>query len=43
MPRYRVFEDGFLKGELDDLKGVWREDLVTFVLGCSFSFEEALM
>ncbi|HET9650904.1 MAG TPA: putative hydro-lyase [Usitatibacter sp.] len=41
--RYRVFEDGVLKEELENLKGVWRDDLVTFVLGCSFSFEEALM
>src|SRR3954451_23177874 len=41
--RYRVFEHGVLKEELPDLKGVWREDLVSFVLGCSFSFEEALI
>jgi len=41
--RYRIFEDGVLKEEPADLKGVWRDDLVTFVLGCSFSFEEALI
>jgi len=41
--RYRIFEDGVLKEEPADLKGAWRDDLVTFVLGCSFSFEEALI
>ena len=43
VPRYRIYENGVLKGEVDDLKAVWRDDLVSFVLGCSFSFEEALM
>ena len=41
--RYRVFRDGVLDGEVPDLKDLWRDDLVTFVLGCSFSFEEALI
>ena len=41
--RYRVFRDGRLEGEVDHLKDLWREDLVTFILGCSFSFEQALM
>ncbi len=43
VPRYRVFRNGNLEGEVFDLKALWREDLVAFVLGCSFSFEEALM
>ena len=43
VPRYRVFRDGVLEGEVTDLTALWRDDLVTFVLGCSFSFEEALM
>lgn len=42
VPRYRVFRNGNPEGDVDDLKALWREDLVTFVLGCSFSFEEAL-
>jgi uncharacterized protein YcsI (UPF0317 family) len=41
--RYRVFQDGVLQQEVSDLKELWRDDLVTFILGCSFSFEEALM
>ena len=43
VPRYRVFREGKLAGEVADLKDLWRDDLVTFILGCSFSFEEALM
>jgi uncharacterized protein YcsI (UPF0317 family) len=43
VPRYRVFIDGALAEEVDDLRRHWRDDLVTFVIGCSFSFEEALM
>jgi uncharacterized protein YcsI (UPF0317 family) len=43
LPRYRVWHDGELVAEPNDLLSVWRDDLVSFVLGCSFSFEEALL
>jgi uncharacterized protein YcsI (UPF0317 family) len=43
VPRYRVFRDGQLNEEIDDISSLWRDDLVTFALGCSFSFEEALL
>src|ERR1700752_2516654 len=43
IPRYRVWKKGELIEEVDDLKMEWRDDLVSFVLGCSFSFEEALI
>ena len=43
IPRYRVWRDGALIEEPRDIKSVWRDDLVSFVLGCSFSFEEALL
>jgi uncharacterized protein YcsI (UPF0317 family) len=43
IPRYRVWKDGELAGEPRDLNSVWRDDLVSFVIGCSFSFEEALL
>jgi uncharacterized protein YcsI (UPF0317 family) len=42
-PRYRVWCDGELVAEPSDLHDVWRDDLVSFVIGCSFSFEEALL
>ena len=43
VPRYRVFEDGQEVAEVSDLMDHWRDDLVAFVLGCSFSFEQALI
>jgi uncharacterized protein YcsI (UPF0317 family) len=43
VPRYRVWRDGEAVDEPTDIMSHWRDDLVTFVLGCSFSFEEALM
>ena len=43
LPRYRVWRDGEVVEEPTDIKAYWRDDLVAFVLGCSFSFEEALM
>jgi uncharacterized protein YcsI (UPF0317 family) len=43
LPRYRVWRNGELAAEPDDIGDVWRGDLVSFVIGCSFSFEEALM
>jgi uncharacterized protein YcsI (UPF0317 family) len=43
LSRYRVFEHGVAVDEPTDIRAHWREDLVTFVLGCSFSFEEALI
>jgi uncharacterized protein YcsI (UPF0317 family) len=37
-----VWRDGELVDEPTDIS-LWRNDLVTFVIGCSFSFEQALM
>ena len=42
LPRYRVWRNGELVDEPDDVGAYWRDDLVSFVIGCSFSFEEAL-
>lgn len=43
VPRYRVWQDGVLVDEPADLLRWWRDDLVAFVIGCSFSFEHALL
>lgn len=43
VPLYRIFKAGKPQGEVTSLSDLWRDDLVTFILGCSFSFEEALM
>ena len=42
LPRYRVYREGALEQEVTDLLQVWREDLVAFLLGCSFTFDVAL-
>lgn len=43
VPRYRVFRHGVLEQEVSDIRPLWRDDLVSFLIGCSFSFEEALL
>ncbi|HKH34989.1 MAG TPA: putative hydro-lyase [Beijerinckiaceae bacterium] len=43
LPRYRVWRDGEIVAEPTDIREWWRDDLVGFVIGCSFSFEEALL
>jgi uncharacterized protein YcsI (UPF0317 family) len=43
VPRYRVYEDGELVDEPTDVASYWRGDLVSFLIGCSFTFEKALL
>jgi len=43
LPRYRVYRDGEVVDEPTDLARWWRDDLVGFLLGCSFTFESALL
>jgi len=43
VPSYRVFRDGQFIQEMSDISSLWQDNLVTFALGCSFSFEEALL
>jgi uncharacterized protein YcsI (UPF0317 family) len=43
VPRYRVFKNGECIDEPTDILKYWTDDLVTFVLGCSFSFEQPLI
>jgi uncharacterized protein YcsI (UPF0317 family) len=43
LPGYRVFRNGSLSQEVSDIRELWRDDLVSFLIGCSFSFEEALL
>lgn len=42
-PRYRIYKKGELAGEFTDVKKFWRDDFVSFLIGCSFSFESALL
>lgn len=43
VPGYRIYRDGQFAEEVTDIREVWRDDLVSFLIGCSFSFEEALL
>ena len=43
VPRYRIWREGRLEGEPADIADFWSDDLVSFVIGCSFSFEAALV
>jgi uncharacterized protein YcsI (UPF0317 family) len=43
VPRYRVWRDGELVDEPTDVVALWRDDLVSFLVGCSFTFETGLV
>ena len=43
VPRYNVYRDGELTEQRTDIEDLWRDDLTAFVLGCSFTFEDALI
>ena len=43
LPRYKVFENGEFRAEVEDVSDHFRDDMVSFLLGCSFSFENAML
>ncbi|NWG01335.1 MAG: putative hydro-lyase [Syntrophaceae bacterium] len=43
IPRYNIYRKGKLETTVNELRNIWMNDFVTFLLGCSFSFEEALL
>ena len=43
IPKYRVYEKGVMVGEYTDVTKFWRDDLVAFLIGCSFSLESELL
>jgi uncharacterized protein YcsI (UPF0317 family) len=43
IPRYNIYRKGNLEATIKEIKGLWENDFVPFLLGCSFSFEEALL
>lgn len=43
IPQYCIYENGELTGMYTDVSAFWREDLVSFLIGCSFSFEGELL
>jgi uncharacterized protein YcsI (UPF0317 family) len=43
IPKYRIYRDGVLDGECTDASSFWQDDFVSFLIGCSFSFESELL
>ena len=43
IPRYFIYRDGVRTEEVTDASSYWEDDFTGFLIGCSFSFEEALM
>ena len=43
IPSYNVYRNGELKETIPDINDLWRDDYVAFIIGCSFSFEQALV
>jgi len=43
LPKYRIYEKGVLQREVEGVKDLFHEQMVSFLLGCSFSFESAML
>src|SRR5699024_10640564 len=43
IPRYRIYEKGVFTTELTDASDYWKEGYVGFLIGCSYSFQEAML
>jgi len=43
LPKYRIYEKGVLQREVEEVKQFFHEGMVSFLLGCSFSFESAML
>ncbi|MEX0606293.1 MAG: putative hydro-lyase [Marinobacter sp.] len=43
VPAYRIYRNGKMSETVPDVADIWRDDLVTFAIGCSFTFEHALI
>ncbi|WP_050929671.1 putative hydro-lyase [Aestuariivita boseongensis] len=43
VPAYNIYRDGKLAGSASDILDLWQDDMVAFALGCSFTFEQALL
>lgn len=42
-PKYRIYKKGVLAGEYTNVSQFWKDDFVSFIIGCSFSFEAELL
>ncbi len=42
VPAYNIYRQGKLESTVDNIQNIWKDDLIAFALGCSFTFERAL-
>lgn len=43
VPKYRIYREGKLTDEVTNIEAFWKKDFVSFLIGCSFTFEHALL
>lgn len=43
LPAYNIYREGRLAGTAPDIAALWADDMIGFALGCSFTFEHALI
>lgn len=43
IPKYNIYKDGMLTDTVEDITEYWQDDFVTFLIGCSFTFEQAIL
>ncbi|TDL78761.1 putative hydro-lyase [Peribacillus frigoritolerans] len=43
IPKYRIYENGIYTKEVKEITEYWEDDMVGFLLGCSFTFETPLL
>ncbi|MCG5102639.1 putative hydro-lyase [Oceanobacillus alkalisoli] len=43
LPKYRIYKNGELTEEVTDITAYWQDDFVSFLIGCSFTFEKPLL
>lgn len=43
IPKYRIYRDGVFTEEVADITEYWENDMVAFLIGCSFTFETPLL
>lgn len=43
VPKYNIYRYGELIETVDEVESYWQDDFVTFLIGCSFTFEQAIM
>jgi uncharacterized protein YcsI (UPF0317 family) len=43
VPKYHIYKNGEFSEEVNDIVNIWKRDFVTFLIGCSFTFEQAIL